>query len=444
MGGVAVDAVRGGDTARTLAGTRTLVAAIALFVATLALYWPVVVPAGANAMDPLLTVPTSLSLLHDGDLALDEFGGFIDPTFYGVVHLDGHPYNRYPVGTSLLILPVVWLADAWIPGPTADPSRSMAIAAVAAKVLAALSVALLFALVVRLTGDSRLALGLALVFGFATMHLPIHAGGLFTHNAVIPLLLATLLLALREDGGAAWAAVPLVAAFVTRPTSAPVLVVVAGWMALHRARAFPPFASGAAGLGALFVTWSLWIYGAILPPYYTGYDASSPYVMSPARFAEGLAGYLVSPHRGVFVFTPILAFSLWGMALSIRSRAPHASFYRMLALAVVVHWLMISVMARKWWGGWSLGPRHVAEVFPLLVVLLVPAVDAARAASARLRLLLAPAAALALGWSLFVAVHGATSNAPQRWNSVPTNVDQHPERLWDWSDLQILRGTAWK
>ena len=443
MRGVAVDAMGGDDTAHTLGGTRVLVAAGALFVATLALYWPVTVPGAANVMDPLLTVPTSLSLLHNGDLALDEFGAFIDPGFYGVVYVDGRPFNRYPVGTALLILPVVWLADGWAPGEPLSLGHCLALAAIAAKVLAALSVVLLFALVVRLTGERRPALGLALVFGFATMHLPIHAGGLFTHNAVIPLLLAMLLLALRDDAGAAWAAVPLVAAFVTRPTCVPVLAVVAGWMALHRPRAFPPFALAVAGLGAPFVAWSAWTYGTMLPPYYTGYDASSPYVMSATRFAQGLVGHLVSPNRGILVFTPILAFSLWGMALSVRSRAPRASFYRMLALAVVVHWLMISVMARKWWGGWSLGPRHVVEIFPLLVVLLVPAVDAVRAASARLRLVLAPVAAVALGWSVFVAVHGATSDAPQQWNSVPTNIDHHPERLWDWRDMQILRGTRW-
>lgn len=78
----------------------------------------------------------------------------------------------------------------------------------------------------------------------------------------------------------------------------------------------------------------------------------------------------------------------------------------------------------------------------MLIVLLVPAIDGARAASRRARALLAPLAFVALAWSLFVAVHGATSPAPGTWNAVPTNVDEHPERAWDWHDLQILRGTG--
>jgi hypothetical protein len=186
------------------------------------------------------------------------------------------------------------------------------------------------------------------------------------------------------------------------------------------------------------------MYGTFLPPYYIGYDHTSPYVMSAGRFAQGLLGHLVSPNRGVFVFSPVLVFALPGIVWALRSRGPHAAFYRTLGLIVIVHWIMISVMARKWWAGWSFGPRHVVEIFPLLIILLVPAIDAFRASSRRTQTLVAPLAAAAFAWSLFVAVHGATSTAPQGWSASPQNVDDHPERVWDWHDMQILRGTAWR
>jgi hypothetical protein len=165
--------------------------------------------------------------------------------------------------------------------------------------------------------------------------------------------------------------------------------------------------------------------------------------MTAAGFAEGLAGHLVSPNRGLFVFTPVLVFSLWGMLHAFRAEMPHAALYRTLTLIVVAHWVFVSVVARRWWGGWSVGPRHLVEIYPLLIVLLVPALDAFARASRRVRTLVAPAAAAALAWSLFVAVHAATSPAPADWNAGPANVDEHHERVWDWTDLQILRGTRW-
>ena len=425
------------------AGRHGVVAATVLFLVTTWLYHQVTVPELYNVSDPLLIVPTSLSLLHDGDLDLSELGDAVDPAFHGMLFVNGRPYNRYPIGTSLLILPVVWVADRLLPPDPTPMARALVIAAHTAKFLAALSVALLFLVLVELTADTGLALALALVFAFATLQLPIHAGGLFTHNAVIPLLLAGLLILLRhEDTRAAIAALPFAAAFVTRPTSAPLIVVVSLWVARHRPRVWPRYVALGGGLGVLFVAWSYRTYGTPLPPYYWSYDVTSPYVMSARRFAAGLAGHLLSPNRGLLVFMPIFVFSLWGMAQTWHSRAPQAALYRALALAVVVHWVMISVLARKWWAGWSFGPRHLAEMVPVLVVLLVPAIDGARTASRRARALLAPLALVALAWSLFVAVHGATSLAPSAWNATPVNVDEHPERVWDWHDLQALRGTG--
>jgi hypothetical protein len=48
-------------------------------------------------------------------------------------------------------------------------------------------------------------------------------------------------------------------------------------------------------------------------------------------------------------------------------------------------------------------------------------------------------AALALAWSVTVAALGAFCYPNERWNTDPSDVDRNHQRLWDWSDLQILR-----
>ena len=42
------------------------------------------------------------------------------------------------------------------------------------------------------------------------------------------------------------------------------------------------------------------------------------------------------------------------------------------------------------------------------------------------------------GCSFFIHYKGATHPATFMWNAVP-NIDEHPERVWDWNDLQFMR-----
>jgi hypothetical protein len=86
-----------------------------------------------------------------------------------------------------------------------------------------------------------------------------------------------------------------------------------------------------------------------------------------------------------------------------------------------------------WWGGHTYGPRYMLDVLPLLIPAAAFGVDALRGP---LRLTLASAA---LVWSVTVAAIGAFNHPQDRWNIDPQDVDRFHERLWDWSDMQIVR-----
>jgi hypothetical protein len=86
-----------------------------------------------------------------------------------------------------------------------------------------------------------------------------------------------------------------------------------------------------------------------------------------------------------------------------------------------------------WWAGYSYGPRYLADVLPALAICAVPAVERLSAARAG-RVLLAT---LAL-WGVVVQVIGVYFD-DNTWNRYPASVEQHPERLWQWRDPQILR-----
>lgn len=155
-----------------------------------------------------------------------------------------------------------------------------------------------------------------------------------------------------------------------------------------------------------------------------------------ALSADGFLGLLVSPNRGLFVFSPIVLAAFAGLTPAIRRAdfaSPEYSGLRWCAVAALAQYILYASYT-VWWGGHTYGPRYMLDVLPLLVPLAAGGIGAHR-----VRLPVAAIGALALAWSMAVAGTGAFVFPNERWNLDPADVDRHHERLWDWSDMQILR-----
>jgi len=145
---------------------------------------------------------------------------------------------------------------------------------------------------------------------------------------------------------------------------------------------------------------------------------------------NGLAGLLVAPSRGLFIFSPVTLLSILG----VRAAATEgwATPLRWCALAAVAQYCLYGSYA-AWWGGHTYGPRYMLDVLPLLVPLSAHGLTLVRGVTAK------AIACAALSWSIGVAALGAFCYPNDRWNTEPMTVDRYHERLWDWSDTQILR-----
>ena len=144
----------------------------------------------------------------------------------------------------------------------------------------------------------------------------------------------------------------------------------------------------------------------------------------------GAAGLLISPSRGLLVYSPVVICALAGLGAA-RGALPHhgVGWNHLACVAQYLGYASYTV----WWGGHSYGPRYLLD----FIVLLTPA---AAIQLARMRRPIARAlAALALLWSIAAAGTGAFF--ADLWNTSPASVDRHHDRLWDWRDPQILR--AW-
>ena len=146
----------------------------------------------------------------------------------------------------------------------------------------------------------------------------------------------------------------------------------------------------------------------------------------------GAAGLLISPSRGLLVFSPVVIIALIGLIPSLRALPDYG-----LGWAFAGSFLLYAGYAcyTVWWGGHSYGPRYLLD----FVVFLTPAAAVALSRVVRPRWARA-VCALALVWSIVAAGTGAFF--ADNWNTSPNEIDKNHNRLWDWHDPQVAR--AWK
>ena len=353
---------------------------------------------------------------------------------------DGHIRSAYSVAPAVLawvpseILAATRLVPPW-------PSNAGLYAKVAASLLVALAVVFVFFAARWRTNNSWAAL-IALGFGLGTNAWPTASQTLWQHESTLAgLALAVLCLAppaARLNAARLWlAAIGLGIAGAARYQIAPTVVVLAFSVLARRRRArdvvalLPVIACAAAMIGVNMM-WFGHPLGAMANLEGTRHPlihgVSGPLATSPWTGALGL---LISPSRGLLVFSPVVLVALAGFG-AMRREGWQGD----------LRWCMIAATAQfglyasysVWWGGHTYGPRYLIDLLPLLVPLAAAGTGALRASRfAR------AAAGTALAWSIALAATGAFCYPAEAWNTTPTEVDRNHERLWDWGDPQFVR-----
>jgi hypothetical protein len=223
----------------------------------------------------------------------------------------------------------------------------------------------------------------------------------------------------------------LAAAFAMRPTAAIAGVAFAGVFAWRGLRPLTFYTLGGAIVLAAWAALQFAVYGQIVPSYY-----APSRIGASSTIGEALLGNLVSPARGLLVFSPVLLFAIPGVVRAIRSPVDRPWGWA-IAVAVVAHWIAISSFPH-WWGGYSFGPRLMTDVLPFLILAvgywLSPAPVSEGLSRSPTRHRVFP---ILLGVSMAVHAQGAWLGASRKWNDNPA-IDRHPQRLWHWHDPQVL------
>lgn len=366
---------------------------------------------------------------------------------YQLELIDNHIYYFFPPGSSMLSVPHVALMNALgvsasNPDGTYNREGEAKIQiGLAALLMAGLTTIIFFTsrLLLSFWWSMLLTLGSALgtqIWSTASRALWPDTWGIFIIGSVIwilaavetkrcrlrPILLATLL---------SWS-------YFVKPTFSISIIAVTVYVFIYHRSAFTwYFLSGAAWCFA-FIGYSQYHFGQLLPNYYQGNR------LSFSSFWEALAGNLISPSRGLLVFVPILLFIAY---LLIRYRSELASL-RLFALSItviVVHLIVVSGFS-PWWGGHCYGPRYSAGLVPWFSLLGILAIKS-RLQSIEKGLTInqnfwrraeLTAGVLLLFCSVAINGIGAMDVRTWVWNVNPVNIDEKPERVWDWRDPQFL------
>jgi hypothetical protein len=350
---------------------------------------------------------------------------------------EGHWRNAYPLPP---VLEAAAVGSALRRAGTLDLGAPLApgiVAKLTASLLASIASVLAFLIARRFCGPLA-ASAVAIGFGLGTGIWPVASQTLWQHASVIWSEMAVLWLWTRPGGMGGNARHLLAGALLgwaisARPQTAPLMGILAAAVFLRaswreRIACLAGICIPVIAFATLNVQWFGHPGGTMEQFERASLEAHR--VRSTWQWPwRGAAGLLVSPSRGLLVFSPIVL-----VVLAARPR-PQERPILWWTLAAAAAQFLVYASFSVWWGGHTYGPRYVLDLLPALVP--AAAMGAARLARAHVSLRVVAAAALA--WSVAVAATGAFCYPHDEWNNDPASVDQFHERLWDVRDSQILR-----
>ncbi|SRR5579884_129164 len=396
---------------------------------------------GTSDTTPNMYLPVSI-ILH-GDFYLDRFPTLPKikqrPLPYFLQFRNGRVISSYPVLPAIMAVPVylgpvLWLKAQGISYNSPIFSDMCIFSAkLAASLIAACSAVFVFLTLAHYASQAK-AFALAHLYAFGTSAFPIASQALWMHGPAMLFLSIAAYLWLCRPNRLTAAGAMLSLAVAARPVTAVAAGIFTIYVVMRRPRELPRFLAVPAIVAVVLLAFNLHFYNSLTG----GYGKINADMLQHQRLPSvwssaiptALAGILISPSRGLFIFSPFLIAGFWGGIRVLRDSRWRE--WQPLALSVFGQVLLFSCYS-SWWGGMCYGPRLLSEACPYLVLLIapvVPEIDAKRLRRAAFRVL--------AGASIFVQSAGAmlwTGN----WYTDPTDVDIDHARLWDWKDNEIAR-----
>jgi len=410
--------------------------------------------------DSKYSMLVSYSLLKRGTFTLDGYGlprpghfqqeGNVPHSqIYQLEVVNGRLFYHFPTGSSILSIPFVAGLDLVGVSPVNPDGSYNRVGEILIQVGTASFLMATLASILYLTSRLLLPFWWSVVIALSgvlgTQVWSTASRGLWSHTwGTLLLGCVVLTLVTQEKGNRPLNPILLATVlswtYFVRPTNSVSILAITVYILIFHRRLFIRYAATGAAWFAAFVAYSLHNFGQILPRYYRGYH------LHFGSFWTAVAGNLISPSRGLFVFVPVLIFVTYLLARYWR-KLPLPRLVVLALAAAAGHVVLVSCFD-PWWAGHSYGPRYFTDLVPWFALLGILGVRAmldshgepgTRSGSFGFRIELVVAGILLL-LSVLIHGHGAFSHAARMWNVKPVDVDQQPARVWDWRRPQFLAG----
>ena len=324
--------------------------------------------------------------------------------------------NTYGPVTGLTLLPLLSILYSIDRDIGVKERLLLSAAKLHASSLVALSAIFIFFIASRFVSTSR-ALLISLAYGIGTCVWSISSQNMWQQTVNLLFVVVGVFFLLKVEKKSAFGALAGLmfgAAMACRMTSLLLLLSVFVYLVLYHRRAAVYFALTACIFPAL-IAW------------YNYYFFDNPFTFGQSVVGEELAiektgdpdvwqtplwygalGQLISPSRGLLVFSPFLIFSFWGIVRLWRD--PTYRVLRPLTVGAVAI-ACIQFKWFDWWGGWTYGYRPLVDLVPLLMVFMIPVIS-----TIVRNKFLAFLFAATLAWSVFVQALGAMTYDKAGWN----------------------------
>jgi hypothetical protein len=326
-----------------------------------------------------------ISILKEGDFDLDEYVPARNDDFVWFVLVetdDGHYISKYPVLSSVLALP--FYAVPHFLGVEFTTAIIITLAKISAAFITAMS-AILLLFIFRKYLSEKWSVFLTIAYAFGTSSWTVSSQDLWQHGASQLFLIMTvylLLKAKKSDLHFLLIGITIGLGIAARYLN----IIFAGVYLLfilyrYRKKIISTLLGVMVPISLLLMYQSYYLDN----PLQTGYSCNA---YSNRTFAciegwysgfwDGFGGLLISPSRGIFIFTPFLIFSLVGLWLLWRRGKKETQDYNLFFRYISVGVIIFIIVMSKWWawyGGVTYGPRMLADITPLLMLFFIPLLE---------------------------------------------------------------------
>lgn len=325
---------------------------------------------GYKTSDPLGTLLVSQSIIEHGTVKLDNFTkDRLDNFEWQTFQRDGHTFYSYPLGTSVFMIPFVAIANL-----THMDMEKRDHEIILQGRLAALSAALalmLIYLLARCYFSPAISLFLTLILTFGSAISSTLANALWSMNLTVIFILWSLLLLIKDKNGRKklnpyLLGFLLFSAFFCRPTTAIFILSVMIYLLIENRTVLAKSMLVFFPCLMAFLLFSLKVYHNVYPGNYNFSFSSDGYV----NFNwVAFLGNLVSPSRGLLIFSPFLILSFVGIGIFFKKIYKNKLFWAVF-ISFVLHLVLLSKW-KMWWGGGGFGNRLLTDSYPSLVFITI-------------------------------------------------------------------------